>query len=138
LRLFIEQSKETIEDHVRLLQPLAIIGKCLAQSVYDCVKTGGLEPLELVVLEVDVMNYFAEFAQTFDITQAESFDHRFKRTVLAMMRELSAEHVERNCVWDCLALPDKIESGMFIDELLDQPGGSKTVDMYVAPSYPAT
>src|SRR5438067_12701393 len=84
------------------------------------------------------MNDFAEFAQTFDITQAESFDHSLKRTVLAMMRELSAKHVERNCVLDCFALTDKIESRMFIDELFDQPGGSKTVDMNIAASHPTT
>src|SRR4029077_10826842 len=74
--LLIQQSKKTIEDHSRLLQALAIIGERLTQSIDDRVKAGSFEPLELVVLEIDVVNYFTEFAQTLDLSQTESFDHR--------------------------------------------------------------
>src|SRR5438045_7148992 len=84
------------------------------------------------------MNYFTEFPQPFDIAQAESFDHSFKRTVLTMMRELSAKHVKRNCVFYCFALSHKIKARTFIDELLDEPGGSETVNMNVATSHPTT
>src|SRR5689334_18390870 len=93
--LFIQQSKQTIEDDSRLLHALAIISKRLTQAIDDRVESGSFEPLKLVIFEINVMYYFAEFAQTLDLAQAESFDDRLKRAVFTMMGELSIEHVER-------------------------------------------
>src|ERR1051326_3464457 len=134
--LFIQQSKQTIEYDSRVLQAFSIIREPLAQSIYDCVKTGSFQPLELVVLEIDVMNYFAELAQTPDLAQTESLDHCLKGAVFTMMCELSTEHVERNRVRHRLALRHEIKARVLVDELLDQPGRSETIDVDVPTSHP--
>src|SRR3954463_12183867 len=82
------------------------------------------------------MNYLTEFAETSDRAQAESFDHRLKGAVLTMVCELSTKHVERNCVGHQLALRYEIKARALVDELFDQPGGSKTIDVNVPPGHP--
>src|SRR5215471_7844513 len=92
--------------------------------------------MKLVVLQIDVVNDFSQFAQTLDMAQAEAFHHGFESAVLTMMRKLSAEHVEGNSLLNLAAFVNEIKARMLIDELFDQPPGRKAVNVDVAPSHP--
>ena len=64
------------------------------------------------------MNDFGEIHQGHVTIQRESFNEGFKCAVFAMMRELCSEHIERNTVFDCLAIGYEVEARTFINELL--------------------
>src|SRR2546427_816965 len=110
---------ETIKDDARLLQQLAIVSQRAAQSIYDRVEARSFKPVKLVVLKIYVVNNLSNRLQTFAIAQAESFQHRLEGTILAVMRELSAVHVERNRALYGLALGHKIKARALIDKLSD-------------------
>jgi hypothetical protein len=134
--LFIQESEQTVEDHARLLQPFAIIGEHVAQTVDHRLNPTSFEPLELVIFQIDVVNNFRQLAQAFNISQAKALQHRLKGAILSVMCEVCAEHVKWNGVGDGFTFGDKVKSGVFVDELFDQPGGSQPVNMYVASRNP--
>ena len=110
---------ETIKDDARLLQQLAIVSQCVAQSIYDRANTRSLQTVKLVVLQIYVVNNLGNLTQTFAIAQAESFEHRFERAVFSMMREFSAIHVKGDRALYRLALSNKIKARVLIDKLFD-------------------
>lgn len=75
--------------------------------------------MKLVILEIDVMNYFAKLAEPFQIGQAESLQQSLKGAVFAVMGKLGTEHVEADRSFDRLAIGDKIEAWAFVNELFD-------------------
>ena len=59
---FIQQSEKTVEDDACLLQKFSIVAKILAQTIYDRVKSGGLETVKLLVFEIDVVHDLSQLA----------------------------------------------------------------------------
>src|ERR1700681_2301241 len=110
---------ETIKDDACLLQQLAIVSQCLAQSVDDRVKTGSLKPVKLVILQIYVVNNLGNLSQTFAIAQTKLLEHCFEGAILTMMGEFSAIHVKGDRAFYGLALGNKIEARALIDKLFD-------------------
>ena len=52
------------------------------------------------------------------------------------MSELSSKHVKGNRTFDRFAFSDEIEARTLIDELFNQPGGGKPVDVEIAAGHP--
>src|ERR1051325_9384863 len=82
------------------------------------------------------MNNLPQLTQPFNIAQPESLYHRFKGAVFAMMRELSAKHVEGNTVFDVFAFCDEVKARTFVDKLFDHPGRRQAIWMNVVPRDP--
>src|SRR2546428_7091795 len=110
---------ETVKDDARLLQQLAIVSQRCAQSVHHRIKTHSFKTVKLVILQIDVVNNLGNLPQTFAVAQAESLEQRFEGAILAMMRELSVVHVERNRALYRLAVSNKVKARALIDELFD-------------------
>src|SRR5437870_926319 len=112
-----KQRIQPIKDAAALLEQLAIITQHLAQAVDDCIEARRFKTVKLVIFQIDVMHYFGNFAQGSAVTQAEPLQHRLEGAILTVMRELSAEHIERNRALHRLAVHNKIEARTFVDEL---------------------
>src|SRR5262249_44820068 len=106
--------------------------------VDDCIEAGRLESMKLFVFQIDVVNYFGEILQAANVRQAKTLSHRFEGAVVALMRKLRAEHVERNRALDRLFLIHEIETRPLINELRNQPRGGESIDMQVLSGYPTS
>src|SRR4030095_3165754 len=71
------------------------------------------------------------------VIQPEPLKHGFESAVFPLMSKLGGEHIEGNGSFNSFAICNKIEARVFIDELPDQPRGSKSIDMEIASCYPA-
>lgn len=93
-------------------------------------------PVELVVFEINVVDYLGDPAQRRVIAQAESLNYRLESAVLAMMRQFCAEHIERNRAFDRFSFRDEDEARASINEPFDEPRGRQPINVQVATSDP--
>src|SRR2546425_9507467 len=93
--------------------------------------------MKLVVFQIDVVDYLSNFAQALALNQAELLEHRLEGAVFALMSEFCSEHVKTNCSFNRLSFSDEVEARTLVDELLDEPGGSESVDVRIAACDPA-
>src|SRR5215207_4921674 len=118
-----QQRVQSVEEHAALLKYLAVVFEKFGQPRHGGVEPRGFEPVELTVLEVDVVNDLGDMAQGGVVAEAEPFDEGLEGAVLALVCELGAEHVEGDAALDPFALGDEVEARALVDELPDQPGG---------------
>src|SRR5262249_61091245 len=70
------------------------------------------------------------------VLQVEALDEGLERTVLAVMAELGAEHVERNALARGVGRVGEREHGLGVAESLDQPRRGDPVDVRARAGYP--
>jgi hypothetical protein len=90
----------------------------------------GFRPAELSVFQVDVVDDLADRREG-SVGNAETDDHRFERAAVALVRELTAGHVESKLVRAASFGPRLHESELRIriDEPPHEPCGSDPVDV---------
>src|SRR4029077_2015661 len=100
---------------------------------------GGLRTTELPILHVDVMDDLADRSEPC-LTQTEALDKDLERALVADMRKVGFEHVERD-----LALgravdlrTDELQCRLGVDEPSNQPGAGHAVDVHVLARDPSS
>jgi hypothetical protein len=69
-----EQCVQAVEHGARLPEELAVVPEQFSEAAHDAVQTRRLEPVELVVLQVDVVNDLGQLAQGRVVAEAETLD----------------------------------------------------------------
>src|SRR3954471_14640526 len=91
---------KSVEDHAGLPHELSVILEQFAQTPHGRVEPRRLQPVELVVFEVYVVDDLGEPLEGRVARQSELFDHRLERTVLTPVCELGVGHVEMDAALD--------------------------------------
>src|SRR3954463_5299987 len=101
----------------------------------DPIDANAFRPLEFFVLQVGVMNHLADFPNAF-VADRKTPGEGLERAILAGVRELGVEHVERNGGRSRRNPARKGEACFRVDELPDQPGGARAIDLRPWPGKP--
>src|SRR5207249_888613 len=83
-----EERIEPVEDDTALLDALSVVRTLCGDTGYDGVDSRGLEPVERVVLEIDVVDDLGDRSKGAVRSEPEAPHHRLERTVFAFMGEL--------------------------------------------------
>src|SRR5438067_11331594 len=117
---------------VKALQTAAqnfLIGYAFLRPTFKhTINSDALGALEFVIIEIGVVDHFAHLVNDF-VLNSESFEQCLEGAVFSVMREFSAEHVERHRATIRRNLRRENNLRFGIDEFPDQPGGADAIDL---------
>jgi hypothetical protein len=71
-----------------------LIGEALFRPTFKhAVDSDALVPPELAVIEIGVVNHFANLLEVF-VLNSKTLGQRFERAIVALMREIRIKHIE--------------------------------------------
>jgi hypothetical protein len=105
-----------------------LVGQALFGPAFEnTFDTESLDPMEFIVLQIGVMDQLGQPLRR-AVANPEAIDQCLERAMVAVMTELDIEHVVRDGLRVGGRLVPKNEFCFRIDEFLDEPGRSDTID----------
>src|SRR5437588_2650061 len=116
----LQKCVERVEALKASAQNLLIRQPLFCPTLEHAVYAHTFDPLKFGVVQISVMNHFANFGDGF-IRDGETLGECLKRAAVAMVREFSVQHVERNGFRNGLSSGREHEFCFGINELGNQP-----------------
>src|SRR5205085_66956 len=91
----LQKSIEPVESEKAAGENLVVRDAGFAPAFKDAIQAEALDALKLRVLQINIVDHLADFAQRL-VFNREASEQRFERATLVVVRELHVEHVERN------------------------------------------
>jgi hypothetical protein len=107
-----------------------VVGQTLFRPPFQhAIDPDGFGLLKFIVVQIGIMNHFADFPEGF-VADRKLFGKGLKGAVLAHVRKLRIEHVERDCFrirWD---FGRENKTRFRVDELPDKPRRAGAIDLW--------
>src|SRR6266480_5439854 len=124
----LEKRVECVEAFEASPQNFFVGQSFLCPTFQDTINPDRFDPLESGVVQIRVVDHLANFRHDF-VGDRKTPDERLESAVVAMVRELSIKHVERDRARDSVCTWREYKLRLPINELRDQPRRSNAVDL---------
>jgi hypothetical protein len=110
-----------------------LVGKALFGPTFEnTLDTESLDPVELVILEIGVMNELSQPLHC-SVSNPESIDQCLEGAIVTVMAEIDIEHVVRDSLGLGRRCVTENEFGFRINESPDEPSRGNTIDFGSCP-----
>src|SRR6516162_8143339 len=130
-----ELRMETLKALKASQQDLFVTQALLRPTFQSLIDAESFHPMKFVVFQTSVVNYFGQ-AKHGSFTNPEEFYQRFESAAVAIVAECRLYHDVRQCALMLRLCPGKDKFGFWIDEFVNQPGRTDTIDLRAGPSDP--
>src|ERR1700693_1630008 len=128
---------ETVKALKASQQDLFVAQALLRPTFQNLIDTEAFHAMKFVIFQISVVNYFGQ-AKHGSFTNGKEFDQRFESAAVAMAAEFRRYHDVRQCSLMLRRCPGKDELGFWIDEVVNQPGRTDTIDLGTRPGDPGS
>jgi len=126
---------ETVKALKASQQDLFVAQALLRPTFQNLIDTESFHAMKFVVFQFSVVNYFGQ-PKDGSFTNPEEFDQRFESTAAAIVAEFRLYHDVRGCALVLCPRPGKDKFCSWIDEFVNQPRRTDTIDLRAGPSNP--
>ena len=126
---------ETVKALKASQQDLFVAQTLLRPTFQSLIDAESFHPMKFVVFQISVVNYFGQ-AKHGSFTNAEELDQRFESAAVAIVAEFRLYHDVRQCALMLRPCPGKDKFGFGIDEFVNQPGRTDTIDLKAGAGNP--
>src|SRR5207247_598610 len=104
------QYVKAVEQALCMFSESLVVFQELSKAGYDGIEASNLFPSEFAVLKIDVMDNLRDTAKSGIVTKVKALEHGLEGAVLAVMRQVDAEHVEADAAFGFFAFSHKKEA----------------------------